>query len=468
MASLPSGIAQSPDDEDQKRQQGAPLLSGGGAAGAGAPVPGSTSAPKQSGTPGMGIDQSQRSSMQPQGSGYINLQSYMTPTVAGQNQQKVAGMGADLTGKVQGAFDAADTADRAAIGSNAAKTTNYWDLAGLANKAGGGDKAATDQLGGLLTQKYAGPAGSTFDAAGNADYQHMAKLSGAGTALDALNPEMKGANGLLKPTVSQGGNWLDQAMIQGDAGTLGEIKRVDEGGGALAKFMAGKQEETGRLATDTAAAVDKARDDARGVAQNYIDVTKAQSEQDARSANAARDAILARGASRDWGSNIASIDDPGKRAEAGNFLDKNTAGGLNALAGFMGDPSLGATSTGPYRAPTYTQGVRPNAPQTFADSPLEYSDTFKRDDNGNWTNSATGESFDATWDFNPQTWTFKNVLTGETKSAGRVFKPTYDPNALDPTHGGDLQRSPTSFWQSELTNQGNTNEYQRRRKKAGK
>jgi hypothetical protein len=418
MASLPSGIAQRPEDDEQQRQQQQPVLSGGGA-----PAPstsGTSAAPKpNAGAPGMGIQQGpQRSAMQPRGSGFVNLQSFLTPTVAKQNQGAVRGMGADLTGRVSGAFDTANAADRTAIASNAPKTTNYWDVEGLAKRAGGGDQGATAQLRGLLTQSFDGPLKSTFDAAGNADYQRMAKLSGAGTALDALHPGRKGENGLLRPSVTQGNSWLDQALIQGDAGTLGEIKKVDEGGSALAKFMAGEQAKTAQLATDTKAGVDKARDDAQGIAKQYIDVTKAQAEQNARSANAATDALMANAAA---GTNGITNVSPGERATAGNFLDKSTAGGLNALAGMLGDPSFGAQSKDPYKAPTFSQTVEPNAAPTYAESPLDYSDNYKRDpSSGHWTNTATGETFDGTWQYNPQSNTWKNVISGETKSAGQA------------------------------------------------
>jgi hypothetical protein len=423
MASLPSGIAQRRDEDDQQ-----PLLSSGGTPAVQAlkaPEMGGVAAPRESSprqpgqTQGMGVSQTQQqSAMQPRGSGYINLQSFLTPTVAKQNQGAVRGMGADLTGKVSGAFDSANTADRSAITANAPKTTNYWDVAGLATKAGGGDKVAYDKLAGLLGQTYAGPDKSTFDLGANADNARLGKLGGAATALDALHPGMKGENGLLRPRVTQGTNWLDRSLIQGDAGTLGEISKVKGGADELAQLIGGKQDETAKLAGETKAGVDKAREDARGVAKSYIDVTKTQAEQNARSANAQTDALLARAAAGEQGIGNVSA---GPRATAGNFLDKSTAGGLSALAEMLGDPSLGAKSTGAYKAPTFTQTVEPNAAPTYAESPLDYSDNYRRDQTtGHWQNTATGEVFDGTWQYLPQSNTWKNALTGETKGAGQV------------------------------------------------
>ncbi len=474
MASLPSGITQDQDEDRQQQQQaGQPLLSGGGA-----PAPTSTgtaSAPKSGGgTPGMGIQQgAQRSAMQPSGSGYVNLSSYLTPTVAKQNQQQVAGMGQNLTGSVQGAFDTTDKADREAIASNKPHATNYWEVAGLADKAGGGDTAAGSTLNDILNPTWNGPSGSTFDLQGNADFQRLAKLGGSATAFDALHPELKDQNGLLEAGYSQGNNWLDQAMIQGDAGTLGEVDKVKGGYDQLGEFIGGEQKKTGEAATSAKKAQDDAANEARDFAKLYIDNEKARATQEAKSANAERKALLVNSTDPEWLKThmISGINDPGKEATAENFLSPEKAGGLTALAGYLGDPSLGAKSAGPYQRASFTQEVGPGATPVAASAPmLEMSDTYSNE-GGVWRNKETGETFDGSWQFNPESSTWKNLVTGETKDAGRIFsKPVADPWSMlgvDAQGNRYLKGGPGGV-SNDYTAAGNRYEYQQRRKRSGK
>lgn len=415
MASLPSGIAQSPDDEEKKPQDGQPLLSGGGASTA----PASTGTPKSTGsTPGMGVDQGSapRSAMQSQGSGFVNLQSYLTPTVAAQNQGQIKGMGADLTGKVQGAFNTQDQADTADIKKNTPKTANFGEISNMI------DSGDTKGLGGVLDQHFVGPAGSTFDLGKNADNTRLGQLGNQSSAFDALHPELKGQDGLLAPTYSQGNNWLDQSLIQGDAGSLGEIGKTKSGYDDLSKFIGGQQADTGKLATSTTSAIDKARNDALGTAKEVASVKLAQATQDAKSANAERDALLNRYASQDPNSSLrmSGLNDPGKTATAGDFITGSQASGLSALAGYLKDPSLAVKSNGPYQAPTYQQEERPTdlkRPETN----LDFSDNYSRNPTtGNWVNKSTGEEMSGMV-YDDASGQFVNPMTGERKDAGSLF-----------------------------------------------
>lgn len=373
MASLPAGIAQSPDDEKQK-QDGAPILSGGGSTTA-PNSSGTTTAPSQptGQTPGMGQSSNgaQKSAMQSQGSGYVNLQSYLTPTVAAQNQQQVKGMGTDLTGKVQGAFDTQNTTDNAAIDAQKPVYTDTNAFRDAVDAAGRGDSSGLDKLSSWMNQKYTAPTKSGFDLAGNADNVRLGQLGNQATAFDALRPELKGESGLLKPTYSQGNNWLDQSLIQGDAGTLGAIGDVNTGAQTLDKNIGAAQDATGAKATAKAADIAGAAQAARNMGQDYAKQTIDAANAKAAAANAqessdqanhiVRDPNTGQVVSMPNGQVLGGWENGTGNATTGNFIDKSQAGGLHALAGLLGNSAYDVGSSGPYQSGRYTTMDDPNA-----------------------------------------------------------------------------------------------------------
>ncbi len=469
MAYLPAGIAQSPDEDDPLKKQDAgaqaqaPTLSGGGSS-APAPTQGaSPSGPKSSGqTPGMGVSQApQSSAMTPQGSGYVNLQSFLSPTVAKQQQGQIKGMGADSRTAGKTAFGAVDSGVNSNIDNNTAITatdaqrdTMFAGLSAPPPTATPGAVHENNDLtpGGLISnsinQKFQGPADdSAWDSGSNSDMIRAHDLGDATTALNAAHPDLVDNVGY-----GAGNRSLDQALLQGDAGTVGAMGDNKTGFDDLQKYIGDTSDATAKRGADKSATIDAARDSERAGWQKYGQNLISNATEQAKQANIKNGNIYAQWQDPEWakahlanGQTVTGIDAGSGPATADDFLSSGQGQGLTALSSMLGDSSLAAKGGHQFKQAHEIIGGTAKEPALLAPPPsvLDDSDTYKRNANGAWTNGK--DTFDDTWHLDlggtnadpyPIGWT--NTLTGEQKKVGPLY-------AAD-TKGRDAANADTMGW----------------------
>ena len=267
-------LSQQPDDDEQQKQQGAPQTLGGGSSaspmmGGGASKPASQPSGGASAAP-------QKSAMQGTGSNFVNLSSFLTPTVAKQNTEKVQAANTTMGAAEKQTFDkAADPLRNASFNAVQGDTRQLVDSlvpasgpvaarAGVAAQTRGEGtgsapsikrKSATpspvaapeqqnaplSQLQSMLTQDYSGPMSVDYDAS-NKNAQQWSQLGNADTAINALNPENFTEN-LPGAQYGQGNRWLDEALIKGDGGTMGAISESKQAAGRFAEQAAGESKK---------------------------------------------------------------------------------------------------------------------------------------------------------------------------------------------------------------------------------
>jgi hypothetical protein len=315
-------------DDDEQQRQAQPQLGGAGV-GASPMTQGAAPSKPAASSP---MQAPQRSAMQGKGSNFVNLESFLSPTVAKENQQKVQTLGGQLQTSERDAFNkAADPVRNATyspiqgsardlvdkiVPSKPAQPTNpaahikgskvengrVWvpsysaggEVAyreydpqkdgGSGGGTGGGsmpdpdaapqapkpDETASNlaSLEALLNQKYNGPRSVDYDASTSKGMQRLGLLGNADTAINALAPGSFTEN-LPAPTYGQGNRWLDESLIKGDAGTMANIGSVKKGSEAFASQVG---DETKAL-NDKVSGFDKAAGEsskkARGELEGY-------------------------------------------------------------------------------------------------------------------------------------------------------------------------------------------------------
>jgi hypothetical protein len=358
MAYVPkSGIAQSPEEDAAWKVQAkpvAPTLGGGGGSLTGS---GGSSPMGGGGVPGMGRQQG--SAMQPRGSGFVNLQSFLSPAVAKQQQQQVKNTGQTLDQGARDEFGKAANTAQTAVNNASAATMDEPGLANTLNQAGSGNQSAFEQLQKLVSQSYTGPTGVDFDVENNANIKRLAGLQNGATALDALRPELRG-----NLQYGQGNRWLDQSMLQSDAGTAQRFDAIKKNTEGLGKWMDTTNKGVADAAAAKGAAIDAARkstmDSLRGIGGNLV--AEAQRKADAANAQQEADRILGTRQGNSYMGPWTGGSSP--NATAANFIGAGGANNLAKLAELLGDPSLAMQDAGKWKSGHYNYaGPKPDAAQ---------------------------------------------------------------------------------------------------------
>ena len=272
-------LSQQPDDDEQQKQQGAPQTLGGGSS-ASPMTGGGMSAPAAQPSGGASAAP-QKSAMQGTGSNFVNLSSFLTPTVAKQNTEKVQAANTTMGAAEKQTFDkAADPLRNASFnavqgdtrqlvndlvpdqnadvpegGYKDPNTGQIWSAkdpkTGARTEVKPQPKAAPQQpaqagaslsqLQSMLTQDYTGPMSVNYDA-NNKNAQQWSQLGNADTAINALAPENFTEN-LPSAQYGQGNRWLDEALIKGDGGTMGAIGESKQAAGRFAEQAAGESKK---------------------------------------------------------------------------------------------------------------------------------------------------------------------------------------------------------------------------------
>ena len=284
-----------PDKDEEDKQQQQPQLGGGSSPMTASPMTaGAQSAPaKPTANP---MQAPQRSAMQGGGSGFVNLQSYMSPAAVAQNQARVKDLGGkletqektdygkaaeplrsasvNLTAPTEGAGqEHARCRDKAEHHKNADGTShgsgvNYVDEENQNAPPKNPDADALNKLRNLMTASYDGPMSVDYDPSKSANLQKLSLLGNADTALNALNPGNYTEN-LPSAQYGQGNRWLDESVIKSDAGTMGEIAGAKSLGEKIGKDEGADMEALAAKATGLKDAAAKVRDTTRGYVDKY-------------------------------------------------------------------------------------------------------------------------------------------------------------------------------------------------------
>lgn len=410
-------LARNPDDEEQQ-----PQLAGVGAS---PMTQGAQSAPRTGSSSAM---QPQQSAMQGSGSGFVNLQSFLSPEVAKQNQEKVQTLGTKLQGEEKTSFDKAADPLRSATftpiqgsarqlvdklvpstptqqqanpaahipGSKVENGRTWVPMPGFPGsfreydpkndgKTGGGsmpqpgeqttapqpkpDETALSSLKAMLEQDYTGPMSVDFTAGKSDAGKRLGLLGSGNTAVEAMNPGAF-SEGIPAAGYGQGNSWLDNALVQGDVGTMGAIGNVKSGNEAFAKSVGEEKTQLGDKAKGLKQAAADARGKVRGDLEGYgneilggIDTrVGAANEQEAGDfgGKVLRDPttgmVTTPGANQEmegW--------EAGTGATRGNIATATEAGRLGKLASLLGMDEYNVGPGGGYVSGRHTTKTTPGA-----------------------------------------------------------------------------------------------------------
>ena len=384
-----------PDKDEEDKQQQQPQLGGG----ASPMTAGAQSAPaKPTASP---MQAPQRSAMQGGGSGFVNLQSYMSPAAVAQNQARVKDLGGKLEtqektdyGKaaeplrsasvnltapteeqVKSTLDAATrpSTTKNADGTSHGSGVNYVDEENQNAPPKNPDADALNKLRNLMTASYDGPMSVDYDPSKSANLQKLSLLGNADTALNALNPGNYTEN-LPSAQYGQGNRWLDESVIKSDAGTMGEIAGAKSLGEKIGKDEGADMEALAAKATGLKDAAAKVRDTTRGYVDKYGKGLLADLQARADAANAQEKAdydrrvlrdpttgqVVSQPAGQDMGGWEAGTGAVGTGATAANMATDSDRAALSLISQLMGSENPIAADAGKYVSGRYTTQKAPD------------------------------------------------------------------------------------------------------------
>jgi hypothetical protein len=345
------------DDElEKQRQMQQPTMGGGGGSfGSGiAPPQGNTGSAQRPQQQPQGLG---RSAMQAGGSGFVNLDRFMSGAQMGQQQSNISNAATGFANKEKSAFNAAaeplrQAKDESMRISTGGKTGSYAQL-GKELESDTGFK----NLQNLIGQQYTGPMQVDYKPGESAEQWRLA--GNRDTVVGAMNPQK---------SYGLGQSALDQALMAKDAGTSQAIQQTKQDFDA---FNASSGQEAKTLG-EKAQTIKGAYDQKRQEAQDHLG--KFYKDSEGRLARKVdwenkQDQIKAAAPTKTTGKDATGVKTvttktwmPGDAATASNTVSAQEQGRFAKLAGLLGTPTITQTDrrAGGYQnqtAPTYEQAL---------------------------------------------------------------------------------------------------------------